>query len=177
MLLIIVYESLFIKQIYFSIFKIHCKHYCKHLFFNSYQFGCALVGVHPGILCCQMSLVVRNRLFAYAKTKTQISAFVFASWIVQFLFHLNLKFQATSHLLWLYSPVCVGPGRKPGRPVFSQQGSYDRGVNDSVRLRSSISISCVTVLRNKMSFLVNVNGNQICGVWSKLSVVVVSLAQ
>ena len=25
----------------------------------------------------------------------------------------NLKFQASSHLLWLYSPVCVGPGRKP----------------------------------------------------------------
>ena len=33
------------------------------------------------------------------------------------------KFQASSHLLWLYSPVCVGPGRKPGRPVFSQRGS------------------------------------------------------
>ena len=24
---------------------------------------------------------------------------------------------------WLYSPVCVGPGRKPRRPVFSQRGS------------------------------------------------------
>ena len=34
------------------------------------------------------------------------------------------KFQASSHLLWLYSPVCVGPGRKPRRPVFSQRGSY-----------------------------------------------------
>ena len=29
-----------------------------------------------------------------------------------------------SHLLWLYSPVCVGPGRKTRRPVFSQRGSY-----------------------------------------------------
>ena len=29
------------------------------------------------------------------------------------------KFQASSHLLWLYSPVCVGPGRKPRRPGFS----------------------------------------------------------
>ena len=36
----------------------------------------------------------------------------------------NQKFQASSHLLWLYSPVSVGPGRKPRRPVFSQQGSY-----------------------------------------------------
>ena len=26
-------------------------------------------------------------------------------------------------LLWLYSPVYVGPGRKPRRPVFSQRGS------------------------------------------------------
>ena len=33
------------------------------------------------------------------------------------------KFQAPSNLLWLYSPVCVRPGRKPRRPVFSQRGS------------------------------------------------------
>ena len=48
-----------------------------------------------------------NRIFAYAKTKTAklISAFVFATWIVQPLCFLNLKFQASSHLLWLYSPV------------------------------------------------------------------------
>ena len=65
---------------------------------------------------------MRNRIFAYAKTKTQIScavtaqlisAFVFAMRIVQSLFYLNPKFQASSHLLWLYSPVCDGPGRKP----------------------------------------------------------------
>ena len=69
---------------------------------------------------------------AYAKTKTQISftvtaklisAFVFTTRIVQSLFYLNLKFQVSSHLLWLYSPVCVGPGWKPRRPVFSQRGS------------------------------------------------------
>ena len=35
------------------------------------------------------------------------------------------KFQASSHLLWSYSPVCVGPGRKPRRPAFSQRGSYN----------------------------------------------------
>ena len=28
----------------------------------------------------------------------------------QRLFFLNPKFQASSNLLWLYSPVCVGPG-------------------------------------------------------------------
>ena len=33
-------------------------------------------------------------------------------------------FQASRHLLWLHSPVCVGPGRTPRRPVFSQRGSF-----------------------------------------------------
>ena len=52
-----------------------------------------------------------------------ICAFVFATRIVQSLFFLNPIFQASSHLLRLGSPVCVGPGRKPRRPVFSQRGS------------------------------------------------------
>ena len=72
-------------------------------------------------------------LVPYAKTKTQIScavtaqlisAFVFALRIVQSLYFLNPKFKASSYLLWLHSPVCVGPGPKPRRPVFSQRGSY-----------------------------------------------------
>ena len=50
---------------------------------------------------------------------------VFATRIVQSLYFLNTKFQASSHFLWLYSPVCVGPGLKPQRPVFSQRGSND----------------------------------------------------
>ena len=39
--------------------------------------------------------------------------------------YLNSKFQASSHLLWVYNLVCVRPGRKPQRPVFSQRGSND----------------------------------------------------
>ena len=54
-----------------------------------------------------------------------ISAFVLATWIVQSLFFLNPKFHASRYLLWLYSPVCVGPGRKPRRSVFSERGSFD----------------------------------------------------
>ena len=50
-------------------------------------------------------------------------AFVFATRIVQFLFYLNPKFQASSSFLSLCRPVCVGPGRKPRRPVFSRRGS------------------------------------------------------
>ena len=79
-----------------------------------------------------MSLVVRNRLLAFAKTKTQISFAVTAKLISLCFCYtdstiplLPPKFQASSHLLWLYSPVCVGPGRKPRRRVFSEQGSYE----------------------------------------------------
>ena len=81
------------------------------------------------------------QIFAYAKfgflhmrkTKTQISfavtvklisVFVFATQIVQSLFFPNLKFQVSSHLQWLPSPVCVTPGQKPRRPVFSERGSF-----------------------------------------------------
>ena len=47
------------------------------------------------------------------RSASLISAFVFATRIVQFLFYLNPKFQASSSFLCLYSPVCVGPVRKP----------------------------------------------------------------
>ena len=65
---------------------------------------------------------------SFAVTAKLISAFVFATRILQSLFFLNPKCQATSHLLGLYSLVCVGPGRKPRRPVSSQRGS----INDDV---------------------------------------------
>ena len=73
----------------------------------------------------------------YAETKAQISfavaaklisAFVFATRIVQSHFFLNTKLQDSNHFLYLYSPVCVRSGQKSRRPVFSQQGSfYDSG--------------------------------------------------
>ena len=63
---------------------------------------------------------------SFAVTAKLISAFVFATRIVQFLFYLNPKFQASSSFLSLYRPVCVGPGRKPRRPVFSRRGSYTK---------------------------------------------------
>ena len=44
-----------------------------------------------------------------------ISAFVFATRIVQFLFYLNPKFQASSSFLCLYKPVCVVPVGFPTR--------------------------------------------------------------
>ena len=51
------------------------------------------------------------------------SAFVFALRIVQFLLYLTPKFQASSLLLCFYSPVCVGPVRKP-HCWFSHEAAY-----------------------------------------------------
>ena len=67
-------------------------------------------------------------LYYVAKTKViaqLISAFGFATQKIQSLFFQNpkLKFQVPSHLMWLYSPVCVGPAREPRRQVFSQRSS------------------------------------------------------
>ena len=60
-----------------------------------------------------------------AVTVKLISAFVFATWIVQSIYFLNPKFQAYSHFLWLYSLVFVGPSRKPRRQVFPSYHSND----------------------------------------------------
>ena len=83
----------------------------------------------------------------------KISAFVFAARIVQFLFYLNPKLQFPSHFLWLYNSICVGPGRKPRRPVFSQRGSYiHRPVVTLVICCKSYSIK---TLSKKISFPTN----------------------
>ena len=74
-----------------------------------------------------LSHIMRNpTFFANAKTKGQISctvtvqlisAFVFSPkiHIVQSLYFLKPKFQASIHLLLLYSPVCVNPDQKESR--------------------------------------------------------------
>ena len=55
-----------------------------------------------------------NWIFAYEKTMAQLSfaVTVFATWIVHFLFFLNSKYTASSHLLCMYSLVYFGPARK-----------------------------------------------------------------
>ena len=57
--------------------------------------------------------VKKKGLISFAVTTKLISTFVFATQIVQFLYFLNPKFPASSHLLCLYSSICVGPVRKP----------------------------------------------------------------
>ena len=88
---------------------------------------CPPINESAGINNSDRAASWENQTFSYAKTKAQISfavtaklisAFVFATLIVQSLF-LNPKFKASSLLL-----VCVRPGRKPRRQVFSWRGSY-----------------------------------------------------
>ena len=52
-----------------------------------------------------------------------MGAFVFATWIVQFLYFLNPKFPFSSHLLCMYSSVCVRPNWKPHR-WFSHETAH-----------------------------------------------------
>ena len=73
-----------------------------------------------------LSYILRNLLPAYAKTKAQISCTESAQLISAFVFYyidstipLLPKSDISSHLLWLYNSVCVGPGQKPLRQVFT----------------------------------------------------------
>ena len=93
----------------------------------------------PEVAKTKLATSKENRLSAYAKTKTQISctvtaqlisAFVFASREVQFLFFLNLKFQVASHFLQLHRRVCVRPGRKP--LIFSRRDFKDSASEHSI---------------------------------------------
>ena len=64
------------------------------------------------------------RLFfeqCHEKTGFLISAFVFATQLIQSLFYLNPKFPASSHLLWLHSHRT---GRNTRKPVYLRRGSF-----------------------------------------------------
>ena len=55
---------------------------------------------------------IQNQRRRSAQNAKLISAFVFATRRLQFLYFLNPKFSVSIQLLCLYSPVCVGPVRK-----------------------------------------------------------------
>ena len=102
-----------------------CRRICKTLVFSMTR----LIYYHSKIWAATWE----NRILAYAKTKTQISfavaaklisGFVFATWIVHFLFFLNPKFQASSHLQWLPGPVCVREIISSLLAVLTQKKSY-----------------------------------------------------
>ena len=75
-------------------------------------------------------------------TPKLISALVFATWIVQYLFFLNTKFQASSHLQWLYSLVCVRPGQN-SHCWFSHVAAH---LSSGFLNRSDTKSGCTTTL-------------------------------
>ena len=58
----------------------------------------------------------------------------------QSIFFLNPKFQASSHLLLLYSPVCVGPGRKPEDRFSHKEAQMSMIQVKLVRIPSPVSL-------------------------------------
>ena len=75
---------------------------------------------HQGYKTIFLLSLAETKIYpAHKLTAQLISAFVFATQIVQFLYFLNPKFAASNHLLCLCSWVCVRPGRKPKLLVFS----------------------------------------------------------
>ena len=82
---------------------------------------------------------------SFAVTAKLISAFVFATWIVQFLYFLNSKFPASGHLLCLYSSHCVGQFRSHivGFPwkvqIFTECKNVEMCMNQSASYPSLIS--------------------------------------
>ena len=55
---------------------------------------------------------MRKPVFCICENKDQLrgNRFIDSTMLLFF----NPKFEASNHLLWLYSPVCVRPGRKQG---------------------------------------------------------------
>ena len=66
--------------------------------------------------------VKTKKQVSFGVTAKLICVFVFATRKVQSLFFLNPKFQASSHLMCLYSLVCVGPVKKP-HCLFSHEAA------------------------------------------------------
>ena len=67
----------------------------------------------------------------------QFSAFVFTTGIVQFLYFLNRKFPASSHLLCLYSLVCVRPVQGPHCWLSHEAAHFSRAQSD-IQVASNI---------------------------------------
>ena len=98
-----------------QVFSIHSSNYNSA--YPSIEIYMSRVVRKPALCICENKAWIN-----FGVTAKLISVFVFAIWIVQYLRFLNSNFQDSSHLLWLYSQVCVRAGLKPPRPVFSQRG-------------------------------------------------------
>ena len=82
----------------------------------------------------------------------------FATRIVQFLFFLNPKFPVSSHLLCLYSPVCVGSVRKPHCWLSPRGGSY-------TYFPTPFLLICSLLLKDLSFIFICFYCNWCCAVW------------
>ena len=102
-----------------------------------------------------------NQQPAYAKTKTQInfavtakliSVFVFATRIVQFLFYLIPKFQASSSFLCLYRLVCVRPVLKQHCCFFHEAAQFTQLIHySSLRFMCNLLYFCYRTPKESLS--------------------------
>ena len=100
------------KQFHLRVMK--CSVWCGR------QFASRNICLHSGNPF-HLSQVMRKPTFCLCENK---GAFVFTTRIVQFLYFVIMKFQASSLHLWLCRQVCVRPGRKHWRLSFSCHGSF-----------------------------------------------------
>ena len=82
-------------------------------------------------------LHMRKTQISFAVTAKLISAFVFATRILQSLYFLNTKVQASSHLLWLYSLVYVDLVENP-EDRFSHNEAQIIVINDLKQMTSLV---------------------------------------
>ena len=89
-------------------------------------------------------------------TAKLISAFVFATCIVQFLFFLKPKFPVSSHLLCLYSTVCVEPVQKPHCWLSHDELKRVTGIPSENSREGLDSISISQIIIVVVVFVVNI---------------------
>ena len=102
-----------------------CSFMCRRMGFRIFESLAGgdkhLILLDYSISLTEMSCVMRKPTFCICENKDadqlrgnrEADQRLCFRYIVQSLYFLNPKFQASSHLLWLYSLVCVRPGRKP----------------------------------------------------------------
>ena len=85
---------------------------------------------------------MRKPSFCICEQRRGIIAFVFTTQIVQSVDFINPKCQASSHLLCLHSPVCVGLGRKTQRQVLLGRCLYQHHGEQVYQTTYSQAIVC-----------------------------------
>ena len=71
----------------------------------------------------------------------------------------NSEIQASSHLLQLYSLICVGPGPKPDGCFFSWRGSYNIVIKIAISTLSPCHRHFITVTNLLVQYLHNKKAN------------------